>query len=269
MKYDDLPEMTEEQKNINELLTLFIKISTMGWQKSNRKNNTGIGKTFEDLLGKDEDNLNDPDFKGIEIKTHRSKSGSYSTLFTASPDGPVRSENTRLRETYGSIDLESGLKILHSSIFANRLTNFFNTLYFQIEVNRKDEKIYLLIFNDNKELIEKITYWKFDSLKSKLEKKLKILAYVESKNKYINNEEYFKYEKMTFYKFKDFDKFLELVENGTIMLDIRVGVYKSGANRGKTHDHGTAFRIKESDLDKLYNEYDLTTFIKPIEEEEN
>src|SRR5574344_1072052 len=198
---DNLPKLTEEQEHMAELLVLFTKVSKQGWEKSNRSNNTGIGKTFEDLIGKDEDNLNNPDFKGIEIKTHRSDSGSYTTLFTASPDGPIKNENTRLRETYGSIDQESGLKILHSSIFANRLTSFFNKLYFQMEVNRKDKKIYLLIYDKDKKLIEKITYWEFYSLKNKLEKKLKILEYVDTQNKYIDNEEYFKYEKMTFYTF--------------------------------------------------------------------
>ena len=33
---------------------------------------------------------------------------------------------------------------------------------------------------------------------------------------------------MTICKFKDFDKFLKALENGTIMLDIRIGVYASG-----------------------------------------
>ncbi len=36
------------------------------------------------------------------------------------------------------------------------------------------------------------------------------------------------------------------------MVDIRIGSYKSGKNKGKTHDHGTGFRIKPSDLGLLY-----------------
>lgn len=268
MGYDVLPELTEEEKNIGELLSLFIKISDMGWHRSTRSNNTGVGKTFEDLLEKEEDNLKEPDFKGIEIKTQRSGSGSYSTLFTASPSGPVRGENTRLRETYGNVDPESGLKTLHSSIFANRLTSFFNKLYFKIDVDREDEKIYLLIFDNEENLLEKRTFWEFKILQKRLEKKLKILAYVESDSKYIEGQEYFKYEKITLYKFKNFDKFLDLIEDGTIMIDIRIGVYKTGKNRGKSHDHGTGFRIKESDLDKLYDEYDITSISESDKKEE-
>lgn len=240
---------------IRELVSKFNDISSKGWIESARRNNTGIGKTFEDLLDKLEDNLMDPDYKGIEVKTHRSKSSSFTTLFTASPDGPFKAENSRLREKYGHKDDVSGLNILHSSIFANRMTNYFNTYKFQMEVNRLDEKVYLKIYANDGKLVEKTTYWTFDSLKQKLNRKLKVLAFITSKNKVVDGKEYFLYEKCRIYKFKDFEKFLDLLEDGTIMLDIRIGVYKSGKSKGKTHDHGTGFRIKEKDITKLYDEY--------------
>ncbi len=252
--------MENEQEIIDELLTKFSEIASLGWIESHRKHNTGIGKTFEDLLEKVEDNLGEPDYKGIELKTHRKNSNSYTTLFTACPDGPNRSENTRLRETYGEIDNESGLKTLHSSIFANRKTTYFNKYKFQIEVSYEDKKIYLLVYDMNDTLLEKITFWTFDSLNKKLERKLKMLAIVDSKSKKENEKELFKYEKITICKFKDFEKFLKAIEDGKIMLDIRIGVYKSGRCFGKTHDHGTGFRIKESDLECLYDIFDLRSF---------
>lgn len=36
------------------------------------------------------------------------------------------------------------------------------------------------------------------------------------------------------------------------MYDVRIGAYKMGANKGKTHDHGSGFRIKRNDMSKLY-----------------
>ena len=36
-------------------------------------------------------------------------------------------------------------------------------------------------------------------------------------------------------------------------IDIRIGVYKTGSNFGKTHDHGTGFRISDSNLIKYAN----------------
>ena len=56
------------------------------------------------------------------------------------------------------------------------------------------------------------------------------------------------------------EKFIEAINNGKIMLDIRIGVYKSGKHFGKNHDHGTGFRIKESDLECLYDILELRCF---------
>ena len=252
--------MQTEQEIIDELLTKFTEIAYKGWIESHRQHNTGIGKTFEDLLEKVEDNIGNPDYKGIELKTHRSNSNSFTTLFTACPDGPKPSENTRLREIYGEIDEKSGLKTLHTSIFATRKTIYFNKNKFQMEVNKDDKKIYLLVFDMDDNLIEKITFWTFESLNKKLERKLKILALVDSKSRKENGKELFKYDKITICKFKNFDKFLDAISNGKIMLDIRIGVYKSGKYYGKTHDHGTGFRIKESDLECLYDIFELRSF---------
>lgn len=252
--------MENEKIIIDELLEKFTEIASMGWVKSNRSHNTGVGKTFEDLLEKEEDNLGEPDYKGIELKAHRSNSESYVTLFTASPDGPQKSENTRLRNTYGKIDDESNLKILHTSIFANRKNTYCGQYKFQMEVNRNDKKVYLAIYDINDNLLEKISYWEFESLQKKLERKLKKLAFIGSKSKKEDGIELFKYEKITISKFKDFGKFLELIENGNIMLDIRIGVYKSGKNFGKTHDHGTGFRIREKDIELLYDVIESRSF---------
>lgn len=53
------------------------------------------------------------------------------------------------------------------------------------------------------------------------------------------------------------DKMLTTIENGDLMIDIRIGVYASGKNKGKTHDHGTAFRIK---LERLLQYATITTY---------
>ena len=41
-------------------------------------------------------------------------------------------------------------------------------------------------------------------------------------------------------------------ESGKIYVDLRIGQYHDGKNKGKTHDHGTGFRIKESDQPLLF-----------------
>lgn len=51
---------------------------------------------------------------------------------------------------------------------------------------------------------------------------------------------------------KDFDTFINLLENGTIKLTIKIGIHLSEKRYGKTYDHGCGFAIEEFNLPKLY-----------------
>jgi len=51
---------------------------------------------------------------------------------------------------------------------------------------------------------------------------------------------------------KSFDKFLDLLENGTMKLVIKVGIYLDETRYGKTYDHGCGFAISDNDLCKLF-----------------
>ena len=53
--------------NFDTLLQKFEEIKEMGWIKSLRKGPTGIGYTFEKLIGKDEDSLCCPDFNAYRF----------------------------------------------------------------------------------------------------------------------------------------------------------------------------------------------------------
>ena len=64
-----------------EIKRKFLEIKNKGWIKSVRNGSTGIGATFEYLLGMEENNLEIPDYNEIEIKTKRNYSKSYTTLF--------------------------------------------------------------------------------------------------------------------------------------------------------------------------------------------
>ena len=47
--------------NKQQIIERFKQIKALGFIKSNRKNNTGIGKTFEDYIGVLENNIDEPD----------------------------------------------------------------------------------------------------------------------------------------------------------------------------------------------------------------
>ncbi|MBO8439175.1 MAG: hypothetical protein IAC51_00815 [bacterium] len=63
------------------------------------------------------------------------------------------------------------------------------------------------------------------------------------------------FNKAEIYANPNLSKFLSLIDSGHIMYDIRIGSYKSGKHFGKTHDHGSGFRILESNLRLLFERH--------------
>jgi len=238
-------------KNYKELEELFKNIKNMGWIESHRKGNTGIGKTFEDLLDKKEDNLSLPDFKNIEIKSQRNASKSMITLFTKSPDYPL-GVNTLLREKFGNISSKyNNKKILHTTINSKTFNTHISGNNFKISIDKKLKRLVLQVQdNQSKEIIYENAYWSFDNIQKALEHKLKYIAIVGADEKVENSKNYFKFTDIMLITGITLEKFLEALENGDIFIDIRIGVFNSEKNKGKTHDHGTGFRIK---LEKLLN----------------
>ncbi len=65
---------------------------------------------------------------------------------------------------------------------------------------------------------------------------------------YSSNEEFWFNEAWLLSGF-DFKGFVKLLKEGTILVDIRIGQYKDG----RTHDHGTGFRVFPAKLDLCFS----------------
>lgn len=69
-----------------ELKKKLQSIKALGFVKTHRNGDTGIGKTLEDLLGIKENNIPLPDIGEIaELKAYRKNASSMLTLFTLEP----------------------------------------------------------------------------------------------------------------------------------------------------------------------------------------
>ena len=230
----------------------FEEVRNMGFVESHRTHNTGIGKTFEDLVNVKENNKQEVDYLNeLELKSSRKLSGSMVTIFTKSPSYP-QNANTELRLKFGKE--ERGLQILHTTISGNKFNTFLNKYGFKLEINEKEERIYILIKDlKNETLLDFECYYTFKDLKEIIEKKCKNIVFITAKHKKENNKEFFHFEKAILLTGLTLDKFLEEIKQGNILYDIRIGVYGGGKNKGKTHDHGSGFRIKKSEIDKIFN----------------
>lgn len=231
-------------KDIYEFIEDYLKIREEGFIKSHRQNDTGVGKTLEDLLGIKENDDQAPDFADYELKAHRLNKGSTMiTLFTKAPD--IKGANNRLREEYGyRKDPSSKYKELHSTLSVGKVTGE-NQLGLQIIENR----LYVTSFGKPIEY----AYYSLDSLLSSLRAKYvtgkAVFAGAESRGP--RKSEEFHYRTAELATGMNPDNFIKLLQEGKIKLDLRLGVYKSGKNEGNLHDHGTGFRIfprNEEDL---------------------
>lgn len=244
-------------KNKKQIIEQFRKVKALGFVKSNRKNNTGIGKTFEDYIGVVENNLDEPDLLGYEIKAHREEASSYVTLFTKSPNFPSKA-NAYLNNNFGTpYDENPMLNKLHTSMFASKFNTYDGKYSFKLINDRIAQVIKIGIYDiETKELINSNVGYTYDCLGKILEKKLKNLFYVSAEREYRGDDEYFYFNKAEIYTNPSLNKFLDLLDKGLIMYDIRIGSYQSGKNYGKPHDHGSGFRIIESNIKLLFDTHE-------------
>lgn len=253
-------EFNEHEKRIlddsnnskEELINLFKIINKRGWIQINRKNssNDGIlGNALEDFLGVKENNKKKPDYDNYEIKTKKNFSNSDISLFCCSIDSTKRA-NTEIREKFGDIDNESNKKIFNFTVKYEVWSS--HRVGYSYKLELKDNKLFLKIKDEktNQIIDNEMYHWTFDKIMKNFQK-IKNISYFEGE--YNKNSNQVKFNKMTIYENVNFSKFIDLFNKGYIVVDFRIGVYKSGKRIGMTHDHGTAFRIKESKLMNIFD----------------
>lgn len=243
--------MKEETKKFIEK---FKKISNKGWIEGKSKSLGNIGLTFEHELGKKADSMFFPDYYGIEIKCSTRFSRYPLSLFSVAFDGPTFPEINRIIQKYGYYDkVFKDKKVLNTNINCVTKTILNNNYSFKLEIDKKEEKIFLCVYNLNNKLIEKKSFIYLDTIKTHLFTKFNTLAYVKASKKVLNNNEYFRYYELSLYKLKTFDTFLDLLNKGVIDVCLIARIGKSGNDIGKYKNKNLLFKIKKENIEKLFN----------------
>ena len=241
-----------------ELFKFFSKIRKQGWIESKRKGSTGIGYTLENLLNIEENSLPIADYNGIEIKAMRVFSKKRIHLFNAEPDGDFLFPHERILKKVGYPSKKNhNYKVFLSAAYGNEYTNIGYSKKVKLYVNRKKQKIDFIVTDRFYKNMQVDISWSFDLIKTKLEQKIKELAIIKAENKFINGKEFFYYKRIEFYKLKDFDTFLKLIEDGTIKVCFKIDVHVEGIKEGKIDNHGTDFSIKEENIEKLFDKINI------------
>ena len=154
-----------------------------------------------------------------------------------------------LKQKYGysSSVYDNDEKVLHSTLSADRFTPIANTGN-MLRIHCRPDGIYI----ESQDVIEDI-FWSREALRKCFEKKYKNkFVYAKALTRGTGSNEEFHFIEAYEVSGFDYDAFITLLETGKIYVDLRIGQYHNGKNKGKTHDHGTGFRIREIDQPLLF-----------------
>lgn len=218
---------------LDDLRKKLVDIKNLGFVNSQRVSSTGIGYTFEKLLGITENNIPIPDLGGtVEVKTTRRGSSSLITLFTFNR-GAWKIDQRELIEKFGYPD-SKGRK------------GFKKTFYMS-----SNEEIKLRLDNNSIKLVYQdkvLAEWDLYSIVGKFLSKLGVVLFVIADRIYDQGIEKFHYNEAYILKNSSSYNFIEAIKNNYIAVDVRMHLKESGAVR----NHGTAVRIIEKHLPILY-----------------
>jgi len=255
-----------------ELIEAMRGIFKRGWHRSvketrDTRNDGAVGNTLETLLGMKENNLPIPNARDWELKGQRSHTGSLVTLkhIEPSPTG-AKFVPYLLLPFYGWKHKEAGKKYTKTEMSFRSTTSAteYTNRGFKIIVDREKQKL-LFIFNPTKadttnpEIASWLKsvevriglgplnpepYWAFEDLRYQIGSKIKNCFYVIADGKVEDQREYFLYKNLYILSGFSFEKFLNCVEEGAILIDF-------DARTG--HNHGTKFRIRQGHWASLYS----------------
>ena len=212
------------------------KIEKQGFIKTHRAGDTGIGKTLEDLLGIQENNIPLHDISGVaELKAYRKDTTSMLTLFTLEPLPRGGDRDKLLLDNFGySKRNNQRSKELYSPLLCRRYNNQGLKLSVEkdkIRIQGKGRRLNI--------------YWNMESVEKKFHDKLPALVYVLADKKIIDNKEHFHFNEAYLLTDFNFMSFKKMVKKDEIVIDIRMHYRPNGSIR----NHGTAFRMK---INRLY-----------------
>ena len=238
---------------IELLINEFKRISKKRYIRGVNNAIGAIGLTFEKELDKKADSLYFPDYYGTEIKCTSRFSRYPIGLFSTAFDGPTFPEINRLIDKYGYYDNEiKDKKVLFAYLSCIKWTFVKDKYLFKLDIDEKEEKMYLCVKDLETNVVERKSFVYLDSIYNHLLVKLNRLALINASTKKTIEGNFFRYYKMTIYNLIGKEKFLELLKNGVIRIELMARVSKSTKSYGKYKNKDLLFSIRKDDIDKLF-----------------
>ena len=244
-----IKEIEHVEKSVSEeLLGLFRSVKGQ-WFESEVTADTGIGRTIESFLGIKMNSDKTPDYKGIELKSHREKrSSKKNVLFSQTPNWDISKlkSGREIVDKYGYIDDDSGKKTYQNTV----------------QCNTPNSHNLILNIDYIKELLElryaqpktDIAAWQLMKLHDRLLTKHHETFWIEVENRIVNGIEQFRYKQIEHTKNPNVGQFDILLEQSIITVDLLL-------SRPSGHGDTYLFKIKSSGMPLLFPESTLYTIL--------
>ena len=246
-------EVSREKKSISDELLGLIKDRMTDWLPAEILADTGIGRTVESVLGIDMNPSRAPDYKGIELKSHREASRVRNTLFTQAPEWVISrlKSGKAIVEEYGYIPDGYNHKSLHVTLTANRPNPQGLGLLVQPQLGLLEANEFSLIALDDGTFkkINDVAAWQLMNLHERLLTKHHETFWIDAETKKESGKEYFRVTEILHTKNPIPSQFDVLLDQGQITVDFLL-CRDSG---GDTY----SFKIKSKARSLLFPQSDI------------
>ncbi len=221
---------------LQHLLDKFDGIKARGWIPSLRTGTTGIGYTFESLVGVVENNDRIADFHGIEIKCSLARDTASSgkiNLFQQAPTWRSRMSAKERIEIIGTLG-DEGRYSCHSQVTARA-----NNLGLRLDVCEPGARIDLML------RLQALGDWTFSILEKRLQEKHSRAVFIKAKSKTTEKGIEYKYTELTYCEKPSISQFINLVASRDIVFEFMMSQKKPA---GSVRNHGYPWRLARSEL---------------------
>ncbi len=216
-------EVSREKCSVSDELLGLIRDKMTDWMPAEILADTGIGRTVESVLGIDMNPSKAPDYKGIELKSHREVSRVRNTLFTQAPEWAIsRLKSGRaIVEEYGYIPSGYTHKSLHVTLTANRPNPQGLGLLVQPQSGLLEADEFALIAMEDGSFrkVKDVAAWQLINLHERLITKHHETFWIEAETRKESGREYFRVSQILHTKNPITSQFDVLLDQGQITVD--------------------------------------------------
>lgn len=209
--------------SVSDELLGMIRDRMSDWIPSELLADTGIGRTVETLLNIPMNDSQQPDYKGIELKSKREKAKVRSNLFTQSPNWSLSrlKSGREIVERYGYISNGYNHKALHVTLSALKPNPQGMGLNVNFDKDWLEANEYCLTANDKGiyEKLSDISVWRLVDLHKRLITKHHETFWIDVDSTIHGNQEYFRVTTIAHTKNPIPSQFDTLLEQGKITVD--------------------------------------------------